>query len=134
MLMSSSPAYMRVASSFSFSQFAAEPTALHEWKASKKTYPQVEIGAIAVEELHLLGFKANRVELGASVEGVVNYATSLDVAELGANECTALARLNMLEFNDRAELVVVLDAHAITEKSAVEIASLCSFKNEPLQK
>ena len=55
------------------------------------------------------------VELGTSVEGVVNYATGFDVAELGANECTALARLNMLEFNDRAELVVVLDAHAITK-------------------
>ena len=48
--------------------------------------------------------------VGDATADVVN-----DVAELGANECTALARLNMLEFNDRAELVVVLDAHAITE-------------------
>ena len=78
-------------------------------------YAQQHGVSIVVQELHLAGFHADGIELGAGVERVVDNATRADVAQLRTDERAALAGLHVLELDDGPQLVVVFDAHAVLE-------------------
>jgi len=51
-------------------------------------------------------------ELLAGAEGLVEHRAAGDVAHLGAHEGATLARLHVLEVDDRERLPVDLDGHA----------------------
>ena len=74
---------------------------------------EVERVTVGPGILHLLGLETHVIELVVGPEGVLDDAAGGDVLELGANEGTAFARLDVLELDNGAKLVVVLDAHAV---------------------
>ena len=81
---------------------------------------EVVVDAVVVEILHLLGDELHAVELRACIAGLVDRAAIAQVLDLVAHECAALARLDMLELDDRVVLVADLEAHAVLEISGAD--------------
>jgi hypothetical protein len=75
----------------------------------------VGVGAVRVEELHPARLGADRPELLAGPEGLVDDGAVVDPLELGANEGTALAGLDVLELDDAEDLAVDVDVGAVLE-------------------
>ena len=71
--------------------------------------------SVVVEVLHRGLLETDGLELEAGVHRVGKHAAVADVAHLHAHERAALARLDVLEFDDLALLAVVDDAHAVLE-------------------
>ena len=65
--------------------------------------------AVAVQELHVLALDDGLLDADAGVERAVEDVARADVAQLGAHERTALARLDVLELDDLEQAVVELE-------------------------
>ena len=76
---------------------------------------EVVVLTVGVEVLHLADLHADLVELLTGTEGQLVDAAGPDVADLGADESAALARLDMLELDDGAHLAIDDDALAVLE-------------------
>src|SRR5690348_1489084 len=74
-----------------------------------------EVGALAVQVLHLAPVDIGHVHLDAGVEGAVDDLARHDVLQLAAHEGAALARLDMLELDDGPELAVEVQRHAVLQ-------------------
>ncbi len=48
-------------------------------------------------------------------EGLLYYTATLDVLQLGSYESCALSRLNMLEFDNLVNIVIILNGNTISE-------------------
>jgi hypothetical protein len=75
----------------------------------------VGVGAVRVEELHLPGLGADRPELLARPEGLVEHRAIRHPLQLRAHERAALAGLDVLELDDLEDGAVDLDVGAVLE-------------------
>src|SRR5450631_736962 len=74
-----------------------------------------EVVAVLVQVLHSPLVDVGRLDLGPSVEGLVNDLAGQNRLELGPHEGWALAGLDVLELHDRPELVADIEDHAVLE-------------------
>jgi alanyl-tRNA synthetase len=70
---------------------------------------------VAVEQLHLLLVDDGALHLLARSERPLDHRTGAHVAQRGAHERPALARLDVLELADLEQAVVEVDGHAVLE-------------------
>ena len=68
-----------------------------------------------VEELHVALFHVGAADLFAGTEGIVHKAAGEDVAQFGADHGPALARLEVLEFDNFVGCAVQFDFQASAE-------------------
>ena len=76
--------------------------------------------AVLVEELVRPSLDVDDFDLGTGGEGILEYASVLEVTEFGLYECRALAWLNVLEPYDGNRLAV-----EVHEKAVLEISCCC---------
>ena len=70
---------------------------------------------IFIQILHILSINTRLRALLSRTEGLLNYTATLDVLQLGSNESCALSRLNMLEFDNLVNIVIILNGNTISE-------------------
>ena len=71
--------------------------------------------AVGIQIFHILLLDVCQLEFFRGVERFFSYGTGHHVFDLGADECCALARLNVLEVNDYVNAVVVNEGYAFSE-------------------
>ena len=76
---------------------------------------EVEQVAVVVAVLHILALDKSGRELCSRVEGCFNHSAGDDVLVLGTDERCALARLNVLEFENLNNLTVHFKGHAVAK-------------------
>jgi hypothetical protein len=75
----------------------------------------VEVVAVPVEELHRPALGGDALDLLARAERLVDHGAAGQVLELGADECAALARLDVLEADDAHQLAVDVQHVAVLQ-------------------
>jgi hypothetical protein len=75
----------------------------------------MRVAAVRVQELHLPRLRSHRAKLLAGPEGPVDHVAVRRAPQLGAHECAALARLDVLEVRDLEDRAVDVDVIADLE-------------------
>ena len=75
----------------------------------------MDVGAVVVQELHRLHLGVHPRELLAGPEGLVHDGARIEALQLGADERTALSRLDVLELDDPPHRAAMLDVHSVPE-------------------
>ena len=73
------------------------------------------VAVVSIEELHVLLFEVDQLDLFAGPERVVDHLAESHVLELRADERAALARLHVLEVDDRVGIAIEHDAQSLLE-------------------
>jgi len=71
--------------------------------------------AIFIQILHILSINTRLRALLSRTESLLYYTATLDVLQLGSYESCALSRLNMLEFDNLVNIVIILNGNTISE-------------------
>ena len=79
-----------------------------------------DLVAGVVEVLHLLDLGAHPRELLTGAEGLFDDGAAVQVAQLRADKCAALAGLDVLELDDAPDGAVHLDVHPVLELVRVD--------------
>jgi hypothetical protein len=73
------------------------------------------VAAVAVEELHVLLVDDGLLDPLVGAEGLVDHPAGADVAQRGAHEGGALARLDVLEVDDLEQALGQVEGHALLQ-------------------
>ena len=75
----------------------------------------MRLGAVVVQELHVLHLGVHARELLSRPERLVDDGPGLESLHLRPDEGASLARLHVLELDDAPHDALVLDVHAVAE-------------------
>jgi hypothetical protein len=90
------------------------------------------VAAVVVKVRHVASVDGGSLDLDAGVEGLVDDLARQHVLQLGSHESGALARLDVLELDNRPQLALDLQDQAVLEiTSGSHLLRVSSIRSKP---
>ena len=86
-----------------------------DWLIKRLGIHEHEFITIDIQELPGLALDTHLLDIFACAETQLDHAPVAHIFQTCAHECAPVSRTNMMKFNERIQLAVIADDHAVTK-------------------